>query len=263
MDPEFPTPRVMRYHPPPKRKAELPMLDMSPLLWDLVQENSPVARAYDESDHEVQKMHWKDDHNICNLVRRMKKFQREMIDTEEKWFTQLQTPFHSQRISELDVLSTALLGVTPAPPSSGEPDSSHNVASSSGLDVPTLLSIGILDRVSDDISLTVQLLLHRLQAQQSSSDADGAGLQYLADRLRKAVAHSDFRRIKRILAPLVQNDNGRMLITDCLPDIVSAVAKDGQPSPAASRFLKDLQFNLERQKFSNDDLVVPESPPQG
>ncbi|KAK5664257.1 hypothetical protein OQA88_475 [Cercophora sp. LCS_1] len=262
-DLEYPSPRVMQYHPPPKRKAELPMLDLSPLLWDLVDENSPGVRTYDENDHKEQVLLWKNDNTMSDLVRRMRKFKHEMVATENEWFMQDRNPFDPRQTSELDVLSTALLGVTPAPPSGGEADTSDNTSSSTGdprrLGAPLFRSIGVADRISEDSSLTVQLLIHRLQAYRSFLGSLGKEYRDVTDQLREEIAGSDFRRIKRILAPLIRDDKGRAIVMGCLPDILSAISKDGKPSPEASRYLRDLWYNLERnfcRRFGHQTAVI-------
>ncbi|KAM7221425.1 hypothetical protein V8F06_003200 [Rhypophila decipiens] len=241
---------------------------MTDTILDLDAADSPVTRPYNESDHAEQIKKWGTNHALVALTKRMHAFRDEVEVAKTSWKCKLHR-FDERYITERDILSMAFLGPGPSSPSS------TTGAKKQQLSYELLKSIGIHSQIAEDITLTIRCLAHRRETQSSRAETSPPNIRSNPSQpeqpktsenetikiLRFVIQKNPPSSIPRIIYALIDSKNkhhGAVLISKCLPEIISSTTKSIETmSPEAALhsaiFLQNICYNLSTKDLMSDD----------
>lgn len=190
---------------------------VSRLVLDLDGVDCPGVRPYSKQDEVQQRNRWRANPELRALFRRMIEVRREIDQSKIKWRAELRR-YDPRRITERDILAVAFLGV---PRDTDVASDAQLTAQAPPLGYVTrdfFDSMGVTDRITDDVHHTVHTLLHRLRHQPLLAPVRSARCQEeFVDELDKT---DNVAFIERMVAPLLQTDWGRSLLSKCRDKIV-------------------------------------------
>ncbi|SPQ22480.1 e7bc8fef-8f9e-4cbb-927b-431728357b53 [Thermothielavioides terrestris] len=217
---------------------------VSRLVLDLDAIDCPGVRPYSLQDEIEQRDLWGTNPEMDALFQRMVRVKEEIRVSKMKWQAEVRQ-YDPKRITERDVLAVAFFG---APHDSDVTGNAQVAAQAPPLGYVTrglLDSMGVTDRIADDVHHTVHMLLRRLR-EQPSLTVPSEPFREFADTLGKT---EDVALVERIVAPLLQTGWGRAMVSRCRDEIVGAcvranrlVLDDG--AWRVYRFLKSLSAGL-------------------
>lgn len=235
---------------------------------DLIDERKNLTRDYNEQDASEQRKIWSQNPAASALLQRASGFKHEVKRSQANWKRKL-SQFDQRQLTERDILSVAFLGVASddlIPQQIPALSRTHGDLTFSSLDTTLLRSIGVWDRIAEDTPLAVQILLRRLETQhelqlkpkmeqEANQDSEKA-LMKDSQGLVKLLSTAEFQQTQRLIAPLLQTNEGRTIISQCADEVVAACTRydrlldDEKYTIKVLIFLKNVSYNLKTRNFS-------------
>ncbi|KAK0711231.1 hypothetical protein B0H67DRAFT_280848 [Lasiosphaeris hirsuta] len=265
---------IPKWTKPPKPKLRKPY-QATALIVDLIDERKNLTRDYNEQDDSEQRKIWSQTPAASAILQRASEFKHEVKLSRAHWKRKL-FQFDHRQLTERDIFSVAFLGVvsddllpqqTPALPRARD---DLNFGS---LDITFLRSIGVWDRIAEDTPLAVQVLLRRLESQhelqlepnvqqEANQDSEKA-LMKTNQNFKKLLSTAGFQQTQRLIVPLLQTDEGRIIVSRCADEVVTACTRherlleDEKNAIKVLVFLKNVSYNLKTRNFSFDLMSNP------
>ncbi|KAI1393487.1 uncharacterized protein F4822DRAFT_14856 [Hypoxylon trugodes] len=220
----------------PKRK-KWKTFEASSLILDLDAEDNRYVRPYDKDVDSIiaQKVFEEE-----LVKRRVAEFEQISQDNEDRFNATATNQFGAWRISDLDVLSTALDG--PPVSETERPNNAHSFGEIKG---DVFKMNGIPTQVWNSNSRSLAYMVRRQEMAQRRQPSIGEEA-LLEDTLQKC--HS-FLEVERLVSNVIQTPEGLQILSKCtesLGQICEVVAPTTTP-PQMLPFLNDLVLNLDSQ----------------
>ncbi|RYP09542.1 hypothetical protein DL764_001227 [Monosporascus ibericus] len=227
-----------------------PTFEAPTLVLDLDAEDNQHVRPFDANKDGVPEEYGaKRSRDMDSMMARIAKFEEES-ERDDMNFTQvLKNKFNPWRVSELDILSVALLGPPPSRSISSElgflPESAHGL-SPDEITATVFEWNGIQQRVRNSAYKTIPYMLRR----QNISERRRDERLDLREALKNCRSLAD---LERVIMPFVQTPTGRALVADQCSRIGQTCmvlhSKDPSVAPAILSFLNNLIINLRAQNL--------------
>ncbi|POS75712.1 hypothetical protein DHEL01_v205889 [Diaporthe helianthi] len=251
-----------------KVKSHLPAFDLPDVVLDLDAEDSPYARPFNEKDAAQQRAKWGQNPLLPEVEERVAQLEKDIIRDRNKMNHILAARYHPYKISDLDVLSVALLGGNAT--ASSLADHKDGAVDQDGPRQDDALlrgrnqaldNNGIPQRIqARDANTIIHFLLHRQrQAPVSHKTASASVNVNSSDTFENAVKHcKNLSFLKRLC--LHSFSSGHEAITPASMDCIAGWftdSKRNKPSRSYDQDALKLVNNLTMRQLSGNTGLSP------
>lgn len=250
-----------------KVKSNLPTFDLPLVVLDLDSEHSPHVRPFNDEDAAQQKAKWAYDPILPEAEKRVAQLEEDMIQDKDKMDRMLAARYHPYKISDLDVLSVALLGGDATP--TLQVDQADTPMDQNTLRHDTLLRDrnlalhrnGIPQRILDrDANTIIHFLLHRQRQEPASLETASASLNVGPSGTFEA-AVKDCRSLNQLKRLCSHNlSSGQVALTPTSMDYIARWFTDSKFKKSSRNHGQDaLKFvnNLTMRQLSGNTGLSP------